>query len=237
MSAGTYYAAFYDAAADCYSGTAVTSVTATTAVCCSATLAPALSATTISNNCPATTIDLSAITATNKPASVSLTWHSGTPATAANKLSSVTAVSAGTYYAAFYDAVANCYSGTAVTSVTATTINCCPNPSVGGSLTLTGTLPLCSVSNQGILTLTGQTGTVVKWQTSTNGGTTWTDIAGTTGQTQYNFTNAQNNQQFRAVVNNGGSCSDATSTVVTTTTNASACSVDCDVKPGTILKN
>jgi len=203
---------------------------------CSATLAPALSATAIANVCPATTINLSTITVSNRPASSTLTWHTGTPATAANLITSVTAVTAGTYYAAFFDATANCYSGTAVTPVNATTVACCPNPSVGGSLTLVGTLPLCSVSNQGTLILSGHTGTVVKWQTSTNGGANWTDIANTAGLAQYNFVNAQNNQQYRAVVNNGGSCSDATSTPFATPTSAAACSVDCDVKPGGIIK-
>ncbi|WP_161492706.1 hypothetical protein, partial [Spirosoma sp. 209] len=237
VTAGTYFAAFFDATANCFSGTAVTQVTATTTVCCSATLAPALSATSKANACPATTIDLSTITATNQPASTTLTWHTGTPATASNRITNITSVTAGTYFAAFFDATANCFSGTAVTQVTATTVACCPNPSVGGSLTLVGTLPLCSVSNQGVLTLSGQTGTVVKWQTSTNGGTSWTDIGNTAGLTQISFSNAQNNQQFRAVVNAGGSCADANSAPFVTLTSASACSVDCDVKPGTINKN
>ncbi|WP_077919586.1 hypothetical protein [Spirosoma sp. 209] len=112
----------------------------------------------------------------------------------------------------------------------------CPTPSVGGTVTLLGTLPLCSVSNQGVLQLAGQTGAVVKWQTSTNGGTSWTDIGNTAGLTQISFTNAANGQQFRAVVNSGGSCADAFSTALTTTTSSSACSTDCVVKPGGIVK-
>ncbi|WP_370723035.1 hypothetical protein [Fibrella aquatica] len=112
----------------------------------------------------------------------------------------------------------------------------CPVPSVGGSLALVGSLPLCSVSNQGILTLTGQTGAVKNWQTSTDGGSTWIDIPGTAGLMQYSFTNAQNNQQYRAVVNNSGSCADAFSSPFTALTSASACSVDCLVTPGEIKK-
>ncbi|WP_461130462.1 beta strand repeat-containing protein, partial [Spirosoma aerophilum] len=239
VTAGIYYAAFYDATANCYSNLATTAVFTSTVACCqSGTVAPALSATSKTNTCPATTIDLSTITASNTPVGATLTWHTGTPATAANRITAITAVAPGTYYAAFFDATNNCFSGagSAVTPVTASTVACCPNPSVGGSLTLVGTLPLCSVSNQGTLTLTGQTGTVVKWQTSTNGGLTFTDIPGTAGLMQYSFTNAQNNQQFRAVVNAGGSCSDANSTPFATPTSASACSVDCDVKPGGIIK-
>jgi hypothetical protein len=113
---------------------------------------------------------------------------------------------------------------------------CCPVASAGGSLSLVGSLPLCSVSNQGILALSGQTGTVVTWQTSTDGGVTFTNIANTAGLTQYSFTNAQHNQQYRAVVNNSGSCADAFSAPFTTLTSASACSVDCLVTPGVIEK-
>ncbi|MFY7886223.1 MAG: beta strand repeat-containing protein [Dolichospermum sp.] len=96
-------------------------------VCSAGTAAPTLSATTISNVCPATTVDLSTITASNTPSGTTLTWHSGTPATTANKLSSITGLAAGTYYAAFFDAAGNCYSGTsgsATTAVTATVASC-----------------------------------------------------------------------------------------------------------------
>ena len=42
----------------------------------------------------------------------------------------------------------------------------CLTPSVGGVVRLTsGSLPLCSTSNLGTLGLTGQIGSVVKWQT------------------------------------------------------------------------
>ena len=106
----------------------------------------------------------------------------------------------------------------AFSSVTTITVNA---PSVGGS---TSTAPgtLCSVSNSGSITLSGHTGSVVKWQTSTNGGVTWTDIANTL--TTYNFNNAANNQQYRAVVNNGVSCSDAFSSATTITTSPASCS-------------
>jgi hypothetical protein len=94
--------------------------------CLTGTTAPLLSATTPINTCPATTVDLSTITASNTPGGTTLTWHSATPATTANKLSSVTALAAGTYYAAFYDAGLNCYSnsGAGTTPVTATVITC-----------------------------------------------------------------------------------------------------------------
>jgi uncharacterized repeat protein (TIGR01451 family) len=110
--------------------------------------------------------------------------------------------------------------------ITVTDIVECATPSVGGTTAFTGGT-LCSTSNGGTVTLTGKTGNVVKWQTSTNGGTLWTDIANTT--TTLAFTNAANSQQYRAVVNNSGSCVDANSTAMTITTSLAACSAACDV--------
>lgn len=105
-----------------------TAVTANV-TCNAGTTAPTLSATTINNVCPSTTVDLTTITASNLPASTTLTWHTATPATTANKIATPSAVAAGTYYAAFFDATNNCYSGTsgngsATTVVTATTTTC-----------------------------------------------------------------------------------------------------------------
>ncbi|NBB31766.1 Ig-like domain-containing protein, partial [Cellulophaga sp. BC115SP] len=98
------------------------------AFCCS-TIAPILSATTKSNTCPATTVDLSTITASNTPANAILTWHSGTPATTANKLNSVTALTAGTYYASFYTASNDCYGPTSeVTLVVNNCVSIVANP-------------------------------------------------------------------------------------------------------------
>lgn len=65
--------------------------------------------------CGATTANLSSLTASNKPtpSTVTLTWHTATPATTANKISNVTALTGTTkYYASFFDSVNNCYSPT-----------------------------------------------------------------------------------------------------------------------------
>jgi len=49
---------------------------------------------------------------------------------------------------------------------------------------------VCSGANGDTLTLTGYSGTIQKWQFSTNGGTSWTDIANTTNKLYYsNITN------------------------------------------------
>jgi hypothetical protein len=101
----------------------------------------------------------------------------------------------------------------------------CTTPSVGGTTAYSGGA-LCSTSNSGVINLTGQTGSVVKWQTSTNGGTTWTDLANTTAS--YNFTNAVNNQQYRAVVNMGGDCDDAFSSATIISTTITVCIEICN---------
>ena len=59
--------------------------------------APALSASTRSNVCPATTANLSTITASNTPLGAILQWHTATPATATNKVALPAAVGAGNY--------------------------------------------------------------------------------------------------------------------------------------------
>ena len=99
----------------------------------------------------------------------------------------------------------------------------CSTPSVGGTANYTGGT-LCSTANMGVITLTGQTGDVIRWETSTNNGTSWISIAGTANKTSYTFINAANNQKYRVVVNSGSSgCTDAISTVVTITTSAASC--------------
>lgn len=110
--------------------------------CVAGTTAPTLSAITKANVCPATTVDLTTITASNTPAGTTLTWHTATPATTANEITG-TAVAAGTYHAAFFDATANCYSGTsgsgsATRAVTATVSTCTTPVTVGTPASITG---------------------------------------------------------------------------------------------------
>ena len=87
-------------------------------------------------------------------------------------------------------------------------------PNVGAygivSVTMVGTIPVggsvssnshTSTTNSGTLTLSGYTGTITKWQRSTDNGTTWTDIANTTAT--YSYTNQNDGTRFRAVLTNG----------------------------------
>ena len=132
---------------------------------------------------------------------------------------------AGSYSIKVKDNVSTCEVAYLANPVVVTAPICatCATSSVGGTATYTGGT-ICSTANIGTISLMGETGNVTKWQTSTNGGTAWTDIAGTLNKTSYNFINAANGQQFRAVVNvNIVTCTDAFSSVVTITTSATAC--------------
>jgi hypothetical protein len=84
--------------------------------------------------------------------------------------------------------------------------------SAGGSVS--GGTTVCSGTNSTLLTLSGQTGTILKWQSYTSG-PLWDDISGQTSIT-YTATNLTATTQYRAVVKNGV-CSEANSIVATIT--------------------
>src|SRR5438477_9213162 len=71
--------------------------------------------------------------------------------------------------------------------------------SVGG--TTSGSATVCASSNSGSITLSGQTGSVINWQFSTDGGTIWTDISNTTSTQAYS--NITQTTIYRAVVQSG----------------------------------
>ncbi|MEI6435791.1 MAG: T9SS type A sorting domain-containing protein [Bacteroidota bacterium] len=84
-------------------------------------------------------------------------------------------------------------------------------PSVGGSVT--GGANVCYGFNSTVLSLSGQTGSVTKWQSSTNG-STWIDITCVTNT--YTAINLTATSQFRAVVQSSP-CSSANSGTTTIT--------------------
>ena len=90
-------------------------------------------------------------------------------------ITGTTAADAGNYDVVI-TGIAGCI--TAFSSVETLTIN---SLSVGGTVG-TGT-SVCYGTNSGTLTLTGQTGSVTRWEFSTDGGTSWSPIS-----TPYNFT-------------------------------------------------
>src|SRR5690606_16304313 len=78
----------------------------------------------------------------------------------------------GTYY--FRAKVQHSGCGTPEYSSTSTiTVNAGTPPSGG----LVSNASECSTTNAGSLTLSGQVGTITKWQFSTDGGLVWTDVA------------------------------------------------------------
>lgn len=74
-------------------------------------------------------------------------------------------------------------------------------PSVGG--TVSGIDTVCNGSNSGTLTLAGYTGSVVRWQSSDDGGLSWSNITNTTGSSTCNYANITATTDYRAVVQNG----------------------------------
>ncbi len=103
-------------------------------------------------------------------------------------------------------------------------------PSVGGTITSNATV--CSGSNGGVLTLSGQTGSVVRWEYSTDGSNTWNNITNTSLTQTYS--NVPVTTVYHAVVQRGV-CQEVNSSSVTitvdpvsvggtVTSNASVCS-------------
>ncbi|MFN5885028.1 MAG: hypothetical protein ACK445_06775, partial [Bacteroidota bacterium] len=84
--------------------------------------------------------------------------------------------------------------------------------SVGGSVS--GGTTICSGATSGTLTLSGNTGNVVRWESAVAPFTTWTSISNTTAtHTSGALTQTT---QFRAVVQSGA-CPEANSSTTTVT--------------------
>lgn len=83
-------------------------------------------------------------------------------------------------------------------------------PTVGG--TITGGGNYCGPSGPGTLSLLGNIGNIVKWQSSINGGSVWTNISNTTNTLSYS--NITQNTIYRAIVQNSSFCNQDTSSPV-----------------------
>jgi hypothetical protein len=86
---------------------------------------------------------------------------------------------------------------------------------IAGTLSAS-TTSVCTGSNNGTIRLSGQTGSVVRWEASTDG-SNWTTVDGTA--TELQFLNLTQTTSYRALVQNGG-CSEVYTTAVTVTVNA-----------------
>lgn len=94
-------------------------------------------------------------------------------------------------------------------------------PTVAGTTSTANPATVCEGSNTGTITLSGNTGAVLRWESSIDGGTTWIALPNTAGTLTYTYTNITVATQYRAVVQNG-QCnienSNATSILVTPAT-------------------
>ena len=103
-----------------------------------------------------------------------------------------------TYYRAV---VQNSTAPVAYSNIVTITVD---QPSVGG--TVTGSASSCGAVNSGMLTLTGYTGSVVKWQSSITGDFTDAEDIATTADF-YNYLNVDQTTYYRAEVKNGACAS------------------------------
>ena len=90
-------------------------------------------------------------------------------------------------------------------------------PTVAGTISADATV--CQNINNGTITLTGNTGLVIRWENSTDGGTTWQPVNNTT--ITLNYTNLSTTTKYRAIVQNGSCASQTTNEVTITVTPAS----------------
>jgi hypothetical protein len=90
---------------------------------------PTLSATTATNVCPATTVNLSTSVSSITPSGTVLEFHSGIPVTAANLVATPSTAAAGTYIAIYRDTINNCY-GNPAGPISATVTTCCASGQV-----------------------------------------------------------------------------------------------------------
>jgi gliding motility-associated-like protein len=109
-----------------------------------------------------------------------------------------------------FDAYINLASDVNRSNDTLTNIEVISDPTtVGGSLLPSTTV--CSGTNSGTITLSGNTGTILGWESSING-TTWTPITNTS--TAQAYTNLTGTTYYRAVIKSGA-CAQAYSSIDT----------------------
>jgi hypothetical protein len=106
-------------------------------------------------------------------------------------------------------------SGTCAAATSASATITVDAPTVAGTVSSSATV--CSGSNSGTLTLAGHTGSVVRWESSTDNFVTTTSIVNATASQTY--TNIAATTKYRAVVQSG-TCAAANSTSVTITIDA-----------------
>ncbi len=129
-----------------------------------------------------------------------------------SKLQSPQITGVSTSDAGRYDLTVEISSGCASKS-TSVNVNISPK-AVGG--TVGGAQTICAGSNSGLLSLSGQTGNVLRWDSSTNASGPWVSISNT-GLNQ-SYSNLTVSTYFRAMVVNGSCSIDSSSIVKITVT-------------------
>lgn len=86
--------------------------------------------------------------------------------------------------------------------------------SVGGTTATNGPMSHCGTSNTGYVYVSGYKSTILFWQSSTNGGITWVDIANT--QPNQTYFNLGQTTCFRAVVQDGAFPADTSTQICIT---------------------
>lgn len=120
--------------------------------CNAGNTAPIIGSNKIANSCPTSTGNLTTLVTSTAPSGTTITYHTGFPATDANKIADPTTVSTGTYYAAYWDATNNCYSPV--------------SEPIYVSMCLTNTCPTTTVDLTTHTTGTPPSGTTLQWHTS-----------------------------------------------------------------------
>lgn len=122
-----------------------------------------------------------------------------------------------------------CNAGTVTSDVATLMVITAP---AGGNLSPATAGTCGATSSSGTLTLTGHSGTIVRWEQSTNGGSSWTNIANTSTTLNYNVTV---NTMYRVFVQGSGCATGAYSSVATVSVNATAPSLAIVADPGTMV--
>jgi hypothetical protein len=156
--------------------------------------------------CAGTTVDLSDGTITAGSLATTITYWENAEATTA--YTSYNAATAGTYYI-------KGEGGTGCPQILP--VKVVNDVVVGGSID--GSDVVCSGTNSVLLQLSGYIGNIDKWQYSTDGWITSSDIDGTSGSESYTVSNLTSSTKYRAVISNGA-CSPVFSSEATITVNA-----------------
>lgn len=116
--------------------------------CLTSNVAPIFRTRTLTNVCPATRANLNSLLPGNQPFGTQLTWHTGTPATAANQVAFPSGVGGGTFYASYYDPNGNCYGPT--TPIIVSIVRCVADLEI----TKTSNVSTASVGSTVVFTIT-----------------------------------------------------------------------------------